>query len=425
LTTLLVVISTFALAGAALLHGVRLAALSESHQQALILGRTLAGSFAVPMSLGQHEVIQRQIDQIAELPDRFPDVLGVAVVDSTGHVIAASDPSRFGDIWTEPVPMTENITEDFSAGMPRITLRMPVETAVWFGSLELVLSVHEPWKAAAEASRGILISLIFAMFALVTTLSLLLNQLVVRPVTELATAVTQFTFGRSSLGVKAEGADEMRMLVGAFDQMASRLHEYTGGLEHKVEERTRELRNALDALQKANWQLQQLAVTDALTGVANRRAFTDRLALEVDRARRGGQPLSLILFDLDNFKRLNDTRGHLEGDVALVQLATLLSADRRGPDLVARYGGEEFILLLPDTRHDDAILVAERLRQAVQDAGPSGLTVSAGVATLPDHAEDGRSLIAAADHAMYAAKAAGRNRVRSAGESPVTETAVS
>lgn len=417
------VIAAFTLAGAALLSGVRLAAINESRAQALLLGRTLAGSFAVPMSLGQHEVIQRQIDQIAELPERFPDIQGIVVADSTGHIVAASDPSRFGDVWTAPSPITEGIIEDFSSGVPVITLRMPVETAVWFGSLELVLAVHEPWKAAAEASRGIIISLLFAMFALVTTLSLLLNLLVVRPVRELANAVTHFTFGRSSLGVKVEGADEMRMLVGAFDQMASRLHEYTGGLEHKVEERTREVRNALDALQKANWQLQQLAVTDALTGVANRRAFTDRLALEVDRARRGGAPLSLILFDLDYFKRLNDTKGHLEGDMALVQLATLLSADRRSVDLVARYGGEEFILLLPDTGHEDAVAVADRLRQSVAAGSGGELTVSAGIATLPHHAEDGRSLVAAADHAMYAAKAAGRNRVMSAAAAPL-DTAV-
>jgi diguanylate cyclase (GGDEF)-like protein len=415
LTTLAVVVVTFAVAGAILLHGAYSTALSESRQQALLLGRTLSGSFAIPLSQGQHEVIQRQIDQIAELPAQYPDVIDIVVANEAGSIVAAWDPTRFGDRWTGLVPADESLDMDLSRPIPVISLAMPIQTAIRFGSIKIVVAASEPWRAEKAASRDILVALVLGTIAVAATLSLLLHRTVVRPVRELADAVTKFSFGRGHLGVPADGANEMRMLVGAFDDMAERLNEYTGGLEQKVDERTRELRDALDQLQNANARLQALAVTDPLTGVGNRRAFADRLDLEVERSRRTRQPLSLVLFDLDHFKQLNDRLGHLEGDMALVRLAMLLTENRRAPDLVARYGGEEFTLLLPDTPHADALLVAERLRQAVERRGLSGCTVSAGVATLPDHAEDSRSLVAAADHAMYAAKGAGRNRVVSAG----------
>jgi diguanylate cyclase (GGDEF)-like protein len=415
LTTLVVVSLTFAVAGALLLRVVHRAAVAESRHQALLLGRMLAGSFAAPLSQRQHEMIQRQIDQIAESPVRYPDVLDIVVADDWGTIVAASDPTRYGDQWAGDQPLDEGLREDFSQPTPRILLRMPVQTSVRFGSLEVTLSVREPWLAAEVATHTIGISLLVGMIIVVVTLSRLLHRLVGRRVRRLAAEVARFPAERPRLTPLTDGSDEISLLARAFDEMSARLSDYTGGLEQKVDERTRELREARDALQHANQRLQALAVTDPLTGVGNRRAFSERLDLEVERSRRSRHPLSLILFDLDHFKQLNDRLGHLEGDMALVRLATLLTENRRAPDLVARYGGEEFTLLLPDTPHEDAMLVAERLRQAVERRGLSGCTVSAGVATLPDHAEDSRSLIAAADHAMYAAKGAGRNQVVSAG----------
>jgi two-component system cell cycle response regulator len=162
-----------------------------------------------------------------------------------------------------------------------------------------------------------------------------------------------------------------------------------------------------------------LAATDALTMVLNRRALLERLTAEVDRARRFGSPLSLLLLDVDYFKEINDTAGHLAGDRVLRQLGALLQDAVRTVDVVARYGGEEFVVILPETLAEGGMVFAERLRERVAahlfDAGEEGahhLTVSIGMATLrPDHAASAERLFALADQALYRAKSAGRNRV--------------
>jgi diguanylate cyclase (GGDEF)-like protein len=151
---------------------------------------------------------------------------------------------------------------------------------------------------------------------------------------------------------------------------------------------------------------------DGLTGVANRRTFDARLAAEADRSVRSGRPLSVVLFDVDHFKRLNDLHGHQAGDEALQRVAATLSAGVRSIDLVARYGGEEFVVILPDTDLATAGQTAERLRRAVE-ALPTEprVTASLGVAALPRSALDPTGVVAAADEALYEAKQGGRNRV--------------
>jgi diguanylate cyclase (GGDEF)-like protein len=159
-------------------------------------------------------------------------------------------------------------------------------------------------------------------------------------------------------------------------------------------------------------QVKALAAADGLTGVANRRTFDGRLAAEIERSVRSGAPLSLLLFDVDHFKRLNDTHGHQAGDETLQRVAKTLSAGARTIDLVARYGGEEFALVLPGTDAATAAHVAERLRGAIADMpGSPAITASLGVASFPDAALNAADLIAAADEALYAAKQEGRNRV--------------
>jgi two-component system cell cycle response regulator len=161
--------------------------------------------------------------------------------------------------------------------------------------------------------------------------------------------------------------------------------------------------------------LRETAITDALTGLFNRRYFADQFARHCQRAERGSRPLSLILFDVDHFKRVNDTLGHLAGDAALRELGGALRDSVRPSDFVARYGGEEFAVVLPETELILAERIAERLRKTLaqrwSQAGLGDLTASAGVASAPDSAPyDPERLLAAADRALYAAKAAGRNR---------------
>ena len=166
---------------------------------------------------------------------------------------------------------------------------------------------------------------------------------------------------------------------------------------------------------------ERLAAIDGLTGLANRREFDQALAREVNRTERTGEPLSLVVFDVDHFKLINDTRGHLGGDEVLRALAEVLAAAVREMDLVARYGGEEFAVILPRCDQHDAIRVIERITtMSRQRPDLDGVTLSSGVATIPFNAGTGLYLVAAADEALYESKRAGRNRYSVSGRRPDT-----
>lgn len=161
------------------------------------------------------------------------------------------------------------------------------------------------------------------------------------------------------------------------------------------------------------------AVTDGLTGISNRRYFNETFAKEFERAKRYGTSLSLVIFDLDFLKKINDTYGHHVGDEAIKSIGTLVGKSCRAVDLAARFGGEEFCLLLPETNHEDAMRLAERVRKLINETyieGPGLISASVGVATFPNHANEQDELFEAADKALYAAKQSGRNRVCAAVE---------
>lgn len=177
----------------------------------------------------------------------------------------------------------------------------------------------------------------------------------------------------------------------------------------------------LDLKYKAD-QLQTLALSDPLTGIANRRYFEQVLHAEWQRHARHQRPLALLMIDIDHFKAINDRYGHQVGDLCITHLATALAGSVRRPaDLVARYGGEEFIVLLPETHLAGAIVVAEHMRlqvscmhdsTSVQDGLPA-MTISVGCASVAPGAESSElALIKSADDALYQAKALGRNRVQ-------------
>jgi diguanylate cyclase (GGDEF)-like protein/putative nucleotidyltransferase with HDIG domain len=160
-------------------------------------------------------------------------------------------------------------------------------------------------------------------------------------------------------------------------------------------------------------QLTDAASTDPLTGLLNRRGFHSALEVELARSDRGGRPVSLVLGDCDFFKQLNDTLGHTAGDEALLAIGRMLEGERRRTDVAARIGGEEFALVLPETDQHEAFMVAERVRTrmvALFAGRPVPLTMSFGVATYPQHAAAEDELLRAADDALYAAKALGRDR---------------
>ncbi|HWR40712.1 MAG TPA: diguanylate cyclase [Patescibacteria group bacterium] len=206
-----------------------------------------------------------------------------------------------------------------------------------------------------------------------------------------------------------EKSVERAFTVGADEYITKPIHPIV--LRHRV-------RRLLET-EKQRRLLESAAMTDYLTGVLNRRAFTERLQTEVQRARRQKISLSLIMTDIDFFKRVNDTYGHLSGDEVLKAFAKCLLDAVRVYDFAGRFGGEEFVICLPGANSEQALMVAERLRGAVEkfsipltgDQGHVSITASFGVALLDNERDTAEELLERADTAMYRAKQTGRNRV--------------
>lgn len=227
--------------------------------------------------------------------------------------------------------------------------------------------------------------------------------------------------------------DEIGQVVYAFNRMRERmLHEFAvrssheqemlahhQRLETQVQARTYELEQQTHQLEAQKIEMQRLADTDSLTGVSSRRSFLERVALEIKRSRGGRHALSLLMVDVDHFKRINDGHGHAVGDRALAAIAQICVQQLREVDIMGRMGGEEFAVLLPDADLPRASAIAERLRSAVERSRLSlgqgasiGTTLSVGASELSDPEDDVETLLARADAALYSAKRAGRNRVQ-------------
>lgn len=205
------------------------------------------------------------------------------------------------------------------------------------------------------------------------------------------------------------GRDDMQILAALAAQIGTALETARAAqLEIERQSLERDLEKAFEQ-----------ATTDALTGLRNRRFLETRIEDELARARRSGRPFSVLLLDVDHFKSVNDTYGHLVGDRVLAVVAGVIGHTARNTDLPARYGGEEFCVLAADTDAHGAALLAERIREAIasqeiplDDGGLMRVTVSIGVAQVGLHGTDRSQLLAAADGALYEAKESGRNRVR-------------
>jgi diguanylate cyclase (GGDEF)-like protein len=212
--------------------------------------------------------------------------------------------------------------------------------------------------------------------------------------------------------------------LAAQGQMVGMLH-VGSHFEGKLLERQKKLAVLMGeqiALALANLRLRESlrnqSIRDALTGLYNRRYMEEQLEKEVNRSGRDGRKLSALMIDIDHFKEFNDRHGHAAGDTVLGSVGTLLNRMGRKSDLTCRYGGEELVVLFPETRLEDALALADRLRLAIKELAlehrgqPLGpVTVSVGVATCPDDGKTAAELLRAADIALYHAKAMGRDRV--------------
>lgn len=254
------------------------------------------------------------------------------------------------------------------------------------------------WAAVAEApvaneggQGGRTTLLILALVVVVGLLAFLASVLITRPVVRLSEAAARIASGDLSTDLPPiSSSGEVGYLSRAFNTVVARLREREGQSE-----------------------LEKLSLTDALTGLYNRRHLMGTLASEVQRSRRLRRAFTVLLADVDKFKQYNDTHGHLAGDAALVKIAEVFRKTTRGVDCVARYGGEEFVVMLLECPIATASIVGERIRARVadQDLGEGKLTVSIGLAEYPDGGDTPEELIATADAAMYQAKSGGRNRV--------------
>jgi diguanylate cyclase (GGDEF)-like protein len=267
-----------------------------------------------------------------------------------------------------------------------------------------------------DESRNRLLMVGVPALAAVFLMSFVVARGMLRPIQFLSHAAKRLSAGELDVRLPVRGNDELSALTQVFNEMAAKIQETQGRLEEARNELA--VKNA--DLEAANRHLHDQAITDALTGLYNRRHFQDNLDKEMRRCEREERPLSLLLLDLDHFKQYNDRWGHTQGDEELRRVAAQISKTVRTTDMAFRYGGEEFAVLLPSCSKEQAADVAEKIRVAVgahgHRAGVLGrTTVSIGVATFPQDGQAARSLVDTADGALYAAKAAGRDRVTLAG----------
>jgi diguanylate cyclase (GGDEF)-like protein len=257
-------------------------------------------------------------------------------------------------------------------------------------------------EAFRQAShlRNVTALLILALLAGVGLIAYLLGLLIARPLGRLTSAAARVATGDLTVDLPVGGAGEVGELTRAFNTLVLRLRE-----------------------RESQAELERLSITDALTGLYNRRHLMGTLVSEAQRSRRLRRPFSVLLADADHFKQYNDTHGHPAGDAALVKIADILRRTTRAVDCVARYGGEEFLVVLLETTVATATVVAERIRARVAGEAFSGgqMTMSIGVAECPTHGDTPEELIASADAALYEAKGAGRDRVVAAGGKPERE----
>jgi diguanylate cyclase (GGDEF)-like protein len=301
-------------------------------------------------------------------------------------------------------------------GLTKVGLKALSSSSPLRGYLAATLPAAVANQPLADSRRQLLTVGVPAILAILA-LNILLAGRLLGPILRLSDGARRVSSGDLDVYLPASGGDEIGELTGAFNEMTRRLREGRLSLEEARDEQAR----TNEGLKAANRTLEALAITDGLTGLYNHRHFQETLEKEIRRCEREERMLSLLLLDLDHFKQYNDRFGHTEGDAALRRVAGQIMKSIRGTDVAFRYGGEEMAVLLPSCAKQRAAEVAEKVRVAVAEGarrpGRFGArtTVSVGVATFPEDGRVARALVDMADAALYAAKAAGRDRVVLAG----------
>jgi diguanylate cyclase (GGDEF)-like protein len=247
--------------------------------------------------------------------------------------------------------------------------------------------------------RNVTLGVVTLLLAVVGALAYLLSLLIVRPLDRLTQAAAKVAKGDLDVDLPVTTGGEVGYLTEVFNNMVARLRE-------------------------SRTELERLSITDALTGLSNRLRMMEVLENEVRRSRRLRHHFSVVMADVDLFKRYNDEHGHPAGDVVLKRVAAIMREASRDVDFVARYGGEEFLIMMPETELEGATEFAERIRKKLAtERLPAGhITLSLGVSAFPMHGDAPDQLIAEADAALYLAKRAGGDRVVAAARPKVRAT---
>lgn len=409
-TTFVTVAVAAGLVGAAAI-GTRTTVLRRDFERSAVgICEVLALAMASPMaSTSRQSEVQQIVDNVANYPDRHPDIALLEVLDGNGIVVAHTNPIEFGRERKDARTRRDLARVAPSVGViqgHRLRVVVPIRLAYPLGVLRGTFRLDRLDRAVREESTLLLGGTTVTAILLALAMFVALRRSVTRRIEALASQVSVFREEHSAR-VRVDGHDEVAELGTRFNEMASELQRYTVNLERTVEDRTSELR-------VANRRLEELAITDGLTGLHNHRFFQERVLRDVEIARRAGRPLSIVMFDVDHFKAYNDTYGHPAGDDVLRRVAQAIREEARAADLVARYGGEEFVVGMPDADSDAAQAAAERIRRRVHADGV--VTISGGVATFPADGVDAESLVARADRALYRAKHDGRDRITLAAE---------
>lgn len=349
-----------------------------------------------PLADSDNELAYRQLT--ADIMRADKDVAYVIVSDSKKKVLFAEDRalflSKFSDVVGQGREQVALRLERLRGDGEESLERMSIPALIRKDEIGSLLIGFES-KSIVEAADVMKKKLVFT-FALALILGILFSLSLARtiafPLKKLISASREIESGNLNVKVDVKSDDEIGELSHAFNSMVAAM---------------RENRDRL--VERAN--------TDSLTDLYNHRYFQERLAAELSRAERYKHPLSLIMLDIDHFKSLNDTHGHPTGDMVLRALAGIMVSEARDIDIIARYGGEEFTIILPETTGEEALLMAERLRETIRSHSFVGkeesripVTVSMGISEFPVHASEREGLIMAADLAMYQAKSTGRNK---------------
>ena len=353
---------------------------------------------------------------------RSPDEGQVHLVDADGRVLASSQPPELATFEGFPRELLARPGPSPAIEFRTAAGQRGIGAFARLGTTGFGLVVAQPLDVAFAPVFSVVTRVFVIDLAIILAFSFLAYEItskIVRPLEALSEGARRISHGELEVGVADTGThDEIGLLTRTFNDMALRLRRN----RQEIDEQHRQLREQNEELQRANEVLEQLSITDGLTKLHNHRYFQEALSREIKRVARSGEPLSILLADLDDFKALNDRYGHAQGDALLVHIAQVLNESVRESDVLARYGGEEFVVLATGTDLEGAAFLAEKVRTAVAESqvAPIGdgkalsVTISIGVA---EFAGDRKRFFVAADRALYRAKAAGKNCVMAAAPS--------